>query len=301
MPSSIVFRGGEKSIYNPAGNTAFLDLKNIVKSYDREVLNVRTLAFERGKIYGIIGPSGAGKTTLLRIINLLTEPDRGTIYFEGRPIPPNGPARLALQRQMTLVFQKPLLFSTTVRENIAYGLRTRGYSREEIKKRVSALLEQIGLPHMKERHAGTLSGGEAQRVALARAVAFKPKLLLLDEPTANLDPANVELMEKMILQLKQTMEVTIIIVTHNIFQARRLTDETIFLYDGQVVETGETSKMFNVAPGRAHAGLYRRADDLLALPSIPFLNIPPWEKVILVLPPLEKGGRGGFKKINGSI
>jgi tungstate transport system ATP-binding protein len=244
MPSSIVFRGGEKSIYNPAGNTAFLDLKNIVKSYDREVLNVRTLAFERGKIYGIIGPSGAGKTTLLRIINLLTEPDRGTIYFEGRPIPPNGPARLALQRQMTLVFQKPLLFSTTVRENIAYGLRTRGYSREEIKKRVSALLEQIGLPHMKERHAGTLSGGEAQRVALARAVAFKPKLLLLDEPTANLDPANVELMEKMILQLKQTMEVTIIIVTHNIFQARRLTDETIFLYDGQVVETGETSKMF---------------------------------------------------------
>jgi tungstate transport system ATP-binding protein len=239
-----VFRGGERPIYSPAGSNTIIDLKNIVKCYDREVLNVRTLAFERGKIYGIIGPSGAGKTTLLRIINLLIEPDQGAIYFEGRHIPPNGPARLALQRQMTLVFQKPLLFSTTVKENIAYGLRTRGYSREEIKERVSALLEQIGLSHMKERHAGTLSGGESQRVALARAVAFKPKLLLLDEPTANLDPANVELMEKLILKLKQTMEVTIIIVTHNIFQARRLTDETIFLYDGQVVETGETSKMF---------------------------------------------------------
>ena len=149
--------------------------------------------------------------------SLLTEPDRGIIYFDGRPIPPNGPSRLPLQRQMTLVFQKPLLFSATVRENIAYGLKTRGFSREEIKQRVAAILEQIGLSHLKERHAGTLSGGEAQRVALARAVAFKPKLLLLDEPTANLDPANVELMEKMILQLKQSMEVTIIMVTHNIF------------------------------------------------------------------------------------
>ncbi len=145
---------------------------------------------------------------------------------------------------MTLVFQKPLLFSTTVRENIAYGLRTRCFSREEIKQRVAVILEQTGLSHLRERHAGTLSGGEAQRVALARAVAFKPKLLLLDEPTANLDPANVELMEKMILQLKQSMEVTIIMVTHNIFQARRLTDEVVFLYDGRVVETGETSKIF---------------------------------------------------------
>ncbi len=175
----------------------------------------------------------------------MTEPDRGIIYFDGRPIPPNGPARLPLQRQMTLVFQKPLLFSATVRENIAYGLKTRGFSREEIKQRVAAILEQIGLSHLKERHAGTLSGGEAQRVALARAVAFKPKLLLLDEPTANLDPANVELMEKMILQLKQSMEVTIIMVTHNIFQARRLTDEVIFLFDGRVVETGAASKIFN--------------------------------------------------------
>ncbi len=155
---------------------------------------------------------------------------------------------MPLQRQMTLVFQKPLLFSATVKENIAYGLKARGFSREEIKERVDAILEQIGLTHLKGRHAGTLSGGEAQRVALARAMAFKPKLLLLDEPTANLDPANVELMEKMILQLKESMEVTIIMVTHNIFQARRLTDEVVFLFGGRVVETGATSKIFQ-APG----------------------------------------------------
>lgn len=198
-----------------------------------------------GKIYGIIGPSGAGKTTLLRIINLLTEPDGGALYINGGLVPAAGPARLPLQRKMTLVFQKPLLFATTVSENIAYGLKARGCSREMIAERVPALLKEVGLSELAGRHAATLSGGEAQRVALARAVAFKPELLLLDEPTANLDPANVELMEKMILQLKQSMEVTIIMVTHNIFQARRLTDEVIFLFDGRVVERGETAAVFS--------------------------------------------------------
>lgn len=215
-----------------------------MKRYDQEVLNIGALSFTCGKIYGIIGPSGAGKTTLLRIVNLLTEPDRGTIRFDGRAVPPNGPARLALQRQMTLVFQKPLLFATTVSENVAYGLKARGCSREEIRKRVPALLKQVGLADLADRHAATLSGGEAQRVALARAVAFKPKLLLLDEPTANLDPANVELIEKMILQLRKTIEVTIIMVTHNIFQARRLADEVLFLYGGRIVETGAAEKIF---------------------------------------------------------
>lgn len=244
IPFFIVSKKEDRSISNYTGD-AILELKHLVKSYDREVLNIEALSFSRSKIYGIIGPSGAGKTTLLRIINLLTEPDRGSIYFGGRLVPPNGPARLPLQRQMTLVFQKPLLFNTTVKENIAYGLRIRGFSREEIKNRVNAILEQVGLSDLADRHAGTLSGGEAQRVALARAVAFKPKLLLLDEPTANLDPANVELMEKMIFQLKESMEVTIVMVTHNIFQARRMTDEVVFLFNGRVVETGETSKIFN--------------------------------------------------------
>ena len=251
-PFSIAFKGEVRAISSRGG--AILELKELVKSYDREVLNIEALSFSRSKIYGIIGPSGAGKTTLLRIINLLTEPDGGTIFFEGRPVPAAGQARLPLQRQMTLVFQKPLLFSATVRENIAYGLKVRGFGRDEIKNRITAILEQIGLSHLRDRHAGTLSGGEAQRVALARAVAFEPKLLLLDEPTANLDPANVELMERMILQLKQSMDVTIIMVTHNIFQARRLTDEVIFLYDGRIVETGETSRVFsNPRDGRTQA------------------------------------------------
>jgi tungstate transport system ATP-binding protein len=156
---------------------------------------------------------------------------------------------------MTLVFQKTILFRTTVFENIAYGLKVRGFKKQEIKKRVDTLLEQVGLKELAGRHAATLSGGEAQRVALARAVAFEPALLLLDEPTANLDPANVELMERLILDLKRNTSITVIMVTHNVFQARRVTDEVIFLYDGRIVEMGETKQIFT-APHDPRTGAF---------------------------------------------
>lgn len=222
-----------------------LEIKKLVKSYhQREVLHIEELSFYRGNIYGIIGPSGAGKTTLLRIINLLTKPDRGELYYGGHPVPAAGPGRLALQRKMTLVFQEPLLFKTTVWENVAYGLKARGCPRQLVARRVDSLLEQVGLRERAQQRADTLSGGEAQRVALARAVAFEPELLLLDEPTANLDPANVELMEKLILELHRKTAITVVMVTHNIFQARRIAGRVIFLYAGRIVEGGETEKIF---------------------------------------------------------
>ncbi len=220
-----------------------LQLENLVKRYDREVLNIERLTLHRGKIYGIIGPSGAGKSTLLRIVNLLVKPDQGVIRYFGRPFNGSGDT-LFLRRQMTLVFQKTLLFKTTVFENVAYGLRARGFNKREIRDRVYALLDKVGMREMAHRQAGTLSGGEAQRVALARAVAFEPKLLLLDEPTANLDPANVELMERLILDQKKNTDMTIAMITHNIFQARRVADEVIFLYNGRVAEMGEVEQVF---------------------------------------------------------
>lgn len=226
------------------GAKVVLRVENLVKRYDREVLNIERLVLHRGKIYGIIGPSGAGKSTLLRIINQLVKADRGEIYYFGRSNSHNAKDSLDLRRQMTLVFQKTILFRTTVFENIAYGLKVRGFKKQEIKERVDTLLEQVGLKELAGRHAATLSGGEAQRVALARAVAFEPALLLLDEPTANLDPANVELMERLILDLKRNTSITVIMVTHNVFQARRVTDEVIFLYDGRIVEMGETKQIF---------------------------------------------------------
>ena len=192
----------------------------------------------------MIGPSGAGKSTLLRIIDLLTVPDSGAIWFNGSRVPPSGEARLLLQRQMTLVLQKPLLFKTSVWENIAYGLKARNRQRDEVRDRLAALLDQFGLSELAQRRADTLSGGEAQRVVLARAVAFEPRLLLLDEPTANLDPANVQLIEKVLLDINRSTGMTIVMVTHNISQARRLSDQVVFLYEGRVVETGATKELF---------------------------------------------------------
>jgi tungstate transport system ATP-binding protein len=224
--------------------SALVSLQEIRKSYGREVLRVEELSLDPGIIYGVIGPSGAGKSTLLRIINLLVAPDQGRILFDGRAVPVNGGARLALQQRMTLVTQKPLLFKASVWDNIAYGLRARGLPRPEIEAKVSALLSKIGLTGQARQQAASLSGGEAQRVALARAVALEPELLLLDEPTANLDPANVELMEKLVLDLNRTTDMTIVMVTHNIFQARRIAGRVIFVFDGKIVETGRTEDLF---------------------------------------------------------
>ena len=221
-----------------------LEVKNLSKVYEREVLHIEQLSFHRGRIYGIIGPSGAGKSTFLRLVNLLELPTSGEIYFKGEPVALNGLPDVRARREMTMVFQKPLLFRTSVEENIAYGLRARRFPREEIKARVESLLEKVGLKELARRQAGTLSGGEAQRVAIARAVAFEPALLLLDEPTANLDPLNVELIEQLILDLNRDTEMTIIIVTHNIFQARRIAGEVIFLHEGRIVEKGETEEIF---------------------------------------------------------
>ncbi len=226
-------------------NEIILEIKNLSKVYDKEVLKIEQLSFRRGRIYGIIGPSGAGKSTFLRLVNLLEPPTTGDIYFKGEAMSMNGRAGTPVRREMTMVFQKPLLFKTSVSENVAYGLKARRFSKEEIKARVETLLEKVGLKELAGRYAGTLSGGEAQRVALARAVAFEPAFLLLDEPTANLDPSNVELIERLILDLNRDKGMTIIMVTHNIFQARRIAQEVIFLHEGRIVEMGDTEKIFS--------------------------------------------------------
>ncbi len=232
---------GEQKI---SSDKILLEMKNVRKTFDHEVLRIDELALNKACIYGVIGPSGAGKSTLLQIINLLTPPDSGRIFFKGRPVPANGQELLQLQRKMALVFQKTLMFKDSVFNNVAYGLKARGFKRADLEARVSALIEQIGMKELTYRRAETLSGGEAQRVAIARAVAFEPELLLLDEPTANLDPGNIELIEEMIVKLARTKKITVVMVTHNVFQARRIADQVIFLDQGEIIEMGPTEKLF---------------------------------------------------------
>lgn len=220
-------------------------LDGVTKRYGQlEVLNVPQHRITSGKIHAVLGPNGSGKTTLLRLLNLVERPSTGRITFGGRPVTYQGAARLALQRRMSLVFQRSVMFRRSVYENVAFGLKIRKLPAAEIRKRTLQAIEMVGLEGMEKQLATTLSGGEAQRVALARAVVVNPEVLLLDEPTANLDPGNVVLLEKTIKEINRQFGTTIIIVTHNLFQARRLADEVMFLWQGQLVETGPTARVF---------------------------------------------------------
>ncbi len=184
---------------------------------DRLVLDIEQMEVSEGEVLALVGPSGAGKSTLLRLLNMLERPTAGAIVYDGQIVHSGSP--LELRRQVTMVFQRPVLLRASVRDNVAYGLRLRGAA---VDGRVDRLLEQVGLAHLARRAARMLSAGEAQRVALARALVIEPRVLLLDEPTANLDPYNVSLIEDIVRVRNVEHGTTIVLVTHNIFQARRL-------------------------------------------------------------------------------
>jgi tungstate transport system ATP-binding protein len=152
------------------------------------------------------------------------------------------PPALELRRRIVLVFQRPLLLTASVHANVAYGLKLRG--RGDVDARVEQALSRVGLRARVHSPARTLSGGEAQRVALARALAIEPDVLLLDEPTANLDPYNVGLIEQIIQEARATKLMTLVLVTHNVFQARRLAGRVGLLLNGDLVEVGTTEEFF---------------------------------------------------------
>lgn len=206
----------------------------------RTVLALERLRIDEGETLALIGPSGAGKSTLLRLLCLLEPPTTGTIAYRGRPV--SAAPALAVQREITLVFQRPLLLDTTVRRNVGYGLRLRGLRDD---RRVNQLLDRLGLMQVAQSRARTLSGGEMQRVALARALVLRPRVLLLDEPTANLDPQNIALIEAAINELRREDGSTIVLATHNVHQARRLTMRTAMVLNGQLIETGLTERLLH--------------------------------------------------------
>lgn len=232
-----------------------LEVQDLVKSYQgKTVLDMSGLTFEAGKITAVIGPSGAGKSTLLNLLNGLERPDAGRIHFDGEEVTASKGYRQELQNRMAMVFQKPVMFSTTVEKNIAYGLRIRKLPAEEIQKRVAEAAAWLGLSGLLKQKALTLSGGEAGRVSVARALVIRPEVLLLDEPTANLDPANVTLIEEVIRKASREYGTTVIMVTHNMFQAKRLADHVVCLMEGQLVESGSADQVFgNPKDGRTEA------------------------------------------------
>ncbi len=218
-------------------------LAGVRKEYGgRYVLNVEQLDILKGEVLAIVGPSGAGKSTLLRLLNFLESPSDGELSFLGNRFTRHEQAPLALRRQVTTVFQRPLLLNRSVWDNVSFGLKLRGI--REWRQRTAAGLERVGLTHLSHERAASLSGGEVQRAALARALVLEPEVLLLDEPTANLDPYNVGLIEEVIRQINREQNTTLVLVTHNVFQARRLATRAALLLDGQVVELAETGRFF---------------------------------------------------------
>ncbi len=219
---------------------AIYELDSLKKLYaGRAVLDLDRLTIERGEILALVGPSGAGKSTLLRLLNFLEAPDQGELRYKGVSV---GSIPLDLRRQVTTVFQRPALLRDNVENNITYGLRLRG--QRDCRAKVQAILKRMGLEKLGRSQARTLSGGEAQRVALARAVVIQPEVLLLDEPTANLDPYNIGLIEEVVKEIHQQRGVTVVLVTHNIFQARRLADRVGLMLNGGLIEIGSASQFF---------------------------------------------------------
>ena len=222
-------------------------LQNVTKVYDgRCVLEVESLKIHRGEIFALVGPSGAGKSTLLRLLNFLEPPTQGRIRFLDAEFSAGQPMPLAYRRRVTTVFQRPILLNRSVWANVSYGLGLHG--KRDQTHRIEQAIEQVGLRDFTRQRARTLSGGEAQRVALARAIVLQPDVLLLDEPTANLDPYNVGLIEEIVQQLNQEVGTTLVLVTHNVFQARRLAHRVALLLEGRVVETADVETFFQ-SPG----------------------------------------------------
>ena len=218
--------------------------KGLGKDYSgSEVLKDVSLSVDRGEVLGLVGPTGAGKTTLLRLINLLERPTAGSITFGGLKLTECSEAeKVAIRRRMAMVFQKPVMFSYNVYYNVSYGLKIRGI---KDKGEVEAVLKEVGLGSYAHREATTLSGGEAQRVALARAIITKPELLLLDEPTANLDPKMAEIIGDLILRQAEG-GAAVILATHDMGLCLRLSDRVVVLVNGRLLATGRAEEVLGL-------------------------------------------------------
>jgi molybdopterin-binding protein len=223
--------------------TVTAELKDVTKAYgNKTVLDTVNLQIREGEILALLGPNGSGKTTILKILAFIENPSSGEVTFQGEKV--NFKKTEKVRLQSTLVFQKTTVFNTSVYNNIAYGLKLRKVPKETRDREVKKALELVKLKGFEKRNARKLSGGEQQRVAIARALGLKTKLLLLDEPTANLDPKNAGILEEVIDTVNRENKTTIVMATHNMFQARKLPYRIALMDEGKITEVGAPAEVF---------------------------------------------------------
>ncbi len=251
-------------------------LSKVTQRYnERLILDIDYLEIESGRIYALLGPNGAGKTTLLNIFSFLEMPTSGSMTFRGQAVVTSRDSMLNLRRQVVLVDQHPIMFSTTVYNNIEFGLKIRRMEKGERRRVVDEVLEIVGLQSFKQARADELSGGETQRLALARALALAPSVMLCDEPTASVDAENQAVISILLQQINASRGTTIIFTTHDRLQAAALAQHTLVLEKGQLVTTTyENSYAATLTPMKD--GLLRCT--LQGRVEIPF-TIPPGSSV----------------------
>jgi tungstate transport system ATP-binding protein len=228
-------------------------ISDLTKRYnDRTILDILALSFKKGAIYGLQGPNGAGKTTLLNILALLEYPTAGSVFYKSKSVLYAEPYLQRLRKEVILVDQLPLLFTTTVFKNIEFGLKIRGIEKEERKRRVVKGLDMVGMGDFAQALAHQLSGGETQRVALASRLVLKPEVLLLDEPTANVDAASAQQIKDASLMARREWGTTLIIASHDRDWLYEVCDEVMHLFRGRLIGAGEENVIFG--PWRPYKG-----------------------------------------------
>ena len=214
-------------------------LSNLTKRYgSRCVVDIPRLELEEGKIYALLGPNGAGKTTLMNMLAFLDTPSSGRLSFKDRLVRFSESELQPLRRQVIMVDQNPILFSTSVYKNIEFGLKVRRIDKAQRTRLVEESLEMVGMRSFAAADAHKLSGGETQRVALARALALSPQVFLCDEPTANVDVENQAIIIDLLQRINANKKITVIFTTHDRSQATMMTQDTLLLDDGGLIDTG---------------------------------------------------------------
>jgi tungstate transport system ATP-binding protein len=212
----------------------------------RTVLDIANLDIEDGSIYALLGPNGAGKTTLLNILAFLDSPTSGQIYYHGKPIRFIEVQLQGLRKEVVMVDQHPILFSTTVFKNLEFGLKIRRIAKKERERIIEETLDLVDMRAFIRAQAHRLSGGETQRVALARGLALSPKVFLCDEPTASVDAENQTTIMNILRRINQEKKITVIFTTHDRSRAADLAHHTLVLDDGRLIPTAYE----NVVSGR---------------------------------------------------
>ncbi len=217
-------------------------IQNLKRSHGQTtILDIDSLEIQAGKVYALIGPNGAGKTTLLNILAFLDLPSSGELSFQGEAVQYHPRVLQRLRQKVVQLDQYPILFSGSVRKNVEYGLKVRKVERKKRQLMVEKVLALVGMSRFINADARTLSGGETKRVALARALAVEPDVLLCDEPTANVDAENQQIILDILKDCNSEKKVSLLFATHSLSDATRLADHTIVLQNGRLAQARKTN------------------------------------------------------------